>query len=39
MSRFTDIDLENKKLPAVCGYWSVKLVSVQKHLSRNVYDN
>jgi hypothetical protein len=32
MSRFTDIDLENKNLPAICGYWSVKLVSLEQAL-------
>jgi hypothetical protein len=32
MSRFTDIDLENKKLPAICGYWSAKLVSLEQAL-------
>jgi hypothetical protein len=32
MSRFTDIDLSNKKLPAVCGYWSKTLVSLEQAL-------
>jgi len=32
MSRFTDVDLENKDLPAVCGYWSMKLVTLEEAL-------
>jgi hypothetical protein len=32
MSRFTDIDLDNKKLPAICGYWNEKLVSLEQAL-------
>ena len=32
MSRFTDIDLDNKKLPAICGYWSEELVSLEQAL-------
>jgi hypothetical protein len=32
MNRYTDIDLKNKRLPPVTGYWSEKLVSLEEAL-------
>jgi len=32
MNRFTDVDLENKNLPAATGYWAMKLVSLEEAL-------
>ena len=32
MNRFTDVDLENKNLPAVTGYWTMPLVSLEEAL-------
>lgn len=32
MSRYSDVDLENKKLPPISGYWSEHLVSLEKAL-------
>jgi hypothetical protein len=32
MSRYTDIDLTNKKLPPISGYWSEKVVSLEEAL-------
>ncbi len=32
MNRFSDIELLNKRLPPVCGYWNEKLVSLEEAL-------
>jgi hypothetical protein len=32
MNRFTDIDLDNKELTPICGYWNHPLVSLEQAL-------
>jgi hypothetical protein len=33
MSRFIDIEFDNKELPPICGYWAEKLVSLEQALA------